>query len=179
MSRMRNYSDEEVKKLEEEVGGVLSDSYKRFLLSFDGTLPHKRFFVIGNGDTSRIHHFFGFECDDDGQCYPKFVGERYSVETLKLLPIADDPFGNYICLDISASKDGNGAIFFVEHESLNAEYINKTHLSGDYDSFIDALMSSDENDVYIKSAAPETWDDFEAQLEEMKRLRQLEISKKK
>lgn len=103
---------------EDEVGGRLPDDYRQFLLEFNGGKPNPGSFKISKsqgGDT--LHHAYGLHSG------PSYSSIRSAYRTFEgrvpksLVPIADDPFGNQICIGISGRWQGK--VCFWDHEKEN------------------------------------------------------------
>lgn len=104
--------DEKVKELEEKYIISLPNQYKDFLCKYNGGYTPKTKFKVGE-ISSDIRGFYG-------------VGNvKLSFDTIQigewieknLLPIAIDSFGNYLLIGLR--NDGNGKIFFCNHEAGN------------------------------------------------------------
>jgi SMI1-KNR4 cell-wall len=105
-----------IARLEQKLGYALPESYRQFLLQFNGGKPEKRLLTFVERDheaTAAIKYFFA-DCD---------IG-LYSIEVkLKTysgripegyLPIACDSFGNLLLLSLSGEH--RGEVYFWDHE---------------------------------------------------------------
>ncbi|MEG2292872.1 MAG: SMI1/KNR4 family protein [Carnobacterium sp.] len=100
----------EVSNFEQKYDLQLPDSYKKFLLKYNGGNTPKSTFKI-NGVSSDIRAFYGF----------KNATKEYNFS---YLPIATDSFGNQIVITIS--EKNNGEIYFFDSEKSEYEYLTKT-----------------------------------------------------
>lgn len=111
---------------------VLPSEYLSFLLQANGGYPEDELvFPTGEvDDSSVLSHFYGLDpkCDDVlnlCECYETFV--QSGAISSEYLPIADDAFGNQICIQIGSHE--NGRIVFWNHEnskiSIIAESFNE------------------------------------------------------
>ena len=133
-------------KKEKEWGCKLPDSYRTFLLRFNGGRPKKDVFNFKNSNNgSNIDFFLGLVPDDDDldidehlDCYRKRLPESF-------FPIAYDSGGNLIC--ISTAADDIGKVYFWDHEleadinqGQSPETVDNTILiADDFDEFLHGL----------------------------------------
>lgn len=103
-------------KFEKNIGGILPDDFRSFILEHNGGKPIPSSFKISEkqGD-DHIHHMLGLH---NGPSYYR-IDDKWKVYKNRmpatLIPFADDPFGNAICVGISG-KD-KGKVFFWDHEN--------------------------------------------------------------
>lgn len=103
--------------IEDEVGVKFPESYRRFLLSFNGGRPVPAYFTVIEGGEivwMRIHFFFGI--DDSVEACDLLWNYRSFKDRLprKVISIANDETGNLFCLDLR--PEGNGRVLFWDHE---------------------------------------------------------------
>lgn len=112
-------SDGDIRKIEIVIGKCLPADYRLFLTRHNGGHPEPSCFKSSN-DTSSfngscVHYFYGVG-DEAPHCQL-----LTAFNTLKgrvpaeLIPIADDPFGNQICIAIQGEEIGS--IYFWDHET--------------------------------------------------------------
>jgi len=116
-----------------ELGRALPPSYRAFLAEQDGGRPVRNTFSFDQGDReqrSRVSSFLGV--------LPAPGGDLVEVAGMSgdlpadMLAIAEDEFGNSICLD------GDGRVQFWDHEE---EYGNVYEVAPDLQTFIDGLAA--------------------------------------
>ena len=110
----------ELKSIESKYGFNFPSQYRAFLLQHNGGRPEPaRFqFLDANGpySDSLVNWFLAIydgECDNFEKAFRALKVEHVRIPQ-NLVPIADDPFGNMIC--ISVSGDDVGAVYFWDHE---------------------------------------------------------------
>lgn len=135
-------SDARISEIEKELGISLPLQYRNFLLRYNGGHPIPDGFVFKEapyGDScvawflaidSELSNFVEtFEC----------MRDRMPRE---LIPIADDPGGNQICIAVAGPN--TGAVYFWDHEHEVDEgdvptYQNISLIANSFDEFIDSL----------------------------------------
>lgn len=135
-------SEEQLKTFERELGRPLPCQYRRFLLITNGGRPQKEEFIISSAECGDILNFFyGIGVGDDYGLMENWgVFEGRIADDL--LPIAEDPFGNQIC--ISLSSDDCGKMYFWDHEVEFTPDRAITPLDRTFDEFIDSLSEAQE-----------------------------------
>jgi len=111
-------SEIDISAVEKALNIKFPSAYREFLLKFNGGRPQPNHFVILNNpsDTHGIlEYFFGINAPD----YSDIIKQHsiYANRIPKnLFPIATDPGGNLICIDLVTNK-----IFFWDHEEESEE----------------------------------------------------------
>jgi len=106
-----------LKPVEREMGVEFPESYRRFLLAYNGGRPTPAYFTVvedGKSVWMRIHFFFGVD-DPIESCdllwnYETFRGRLPH----RVIAIANDECGNLFCLDLR--PEGGGKVLFWDHE---------------------------------------------------------------
>ncbi len=114
-------TEQSIARLESELGFPLPDDYRRFLVDFNGGRPEPSGFLFetseGSSD-SAIRYFFTLDNDE-------YYGILENLRDYKdripegLMPIACDPFGNLVLIDLGAKAVGT--IYFWDHEKESME----------------------------------------------------------
>lgn len=129
--------EETLIKFESTLGHILPAGYRDFLVKYNGGPPSPNYFEITAGDNiSKIHHFYGIH---DG---PEYLRLDVTNELLKdrlphnMIAIADDPFGNYICIGLS--QDNLGKIYFIEHDQplATSENLQYYEIADGFSNFV-------------------------------------------
>jgi SMI1-KNR4 cell-wall len=97
---------------------ILPKDYRIFLEDENGGIPYKKVFLIDKkqGEDS-IDIFFGLDIEKP------FLNLGYLIDVYSerflsgILPIGEDPFGNYICICLIG--ENYGKIYFYDHEVEN------------------------------------------------------------
>jgi len=137
-------SEEKIAAFEKGLGRPLPPQYRQFLISYNGGRPKIDEFGIPGQGSSQANFFYGIDVGKDYKCYEL----KKNVDVLKgripneLLPIADDPGGNQIC--ISLSPDDCGRVYFWDHEKELEPDQTVIPLADSFDEFIDSLRESEE-----------------------------------
>jgi cell wall assembly regulator SMI1 len=117
--------EEDIQQFEKKIVKKLPIEYRNFLLSHNGGIPLKKFFYLNDisYDKIWIDTFISLKKNKDST-----VGDLFWVYNIhqeldnfpkRLLPIADDPGGNMICISIG-EKD-YGYIYYWLHDSSFGE----------------------------------------------------------
>jgi len=135
---------------EKALGVRLPNQYREFLICANGGRWENRVFRISEEEgESEVHHVFGLH---DGPDFCRLdraweiVRERIPAS---LIPIADDPGGNKICLGIRG--DRRGKVFFWAHEwgsDHRGHAVQKytlIEISGSFASFVQGLKKQSDS----------------------------------
>lgn len=134
----------DVNALEQRLSKPLPESYRRFLLELNGGRPQPSEFEFeqyGKPQGSVVDWFFTLN-KEKPTYYTVDKMEIYSNRIPSdLLPIAFDPFGNLILLDLGAKSVG--AIYFWDHEKENCEgdpwWDNISYIAPSFTEFVTSL----------------------------------------
>lgn len=108
-------TNEDIKNVENKLNIIYPESYKEFIKYNNGGKPDKNRFTCEGDNSERIINYL-IDLSDKN---------NYSVVNLKdalphkLVPFADDPFGNVICF----SSDENYKIVFYHHETEEIVFV--------------------------------------------------------
>ena len=119
-------TSEDVAAFEREIGHTLPGDYRRFLETCNGGYVGGRFWFVGptpedESADAGVHHVGGLRDDHD---YLSLRDNRHAYQVEEdwirrgLIWIADDPFGNAICLGLEGLA--RGRIYFWDHENMPA-----------------------------------------------------------
>jgi hypothetical protein len=126
----RPATEQDVTHLEMAITAVLPADYRAFLLQHNGGYPKPSGFCNGQ---EVVNSFFGF-CEKNNCLLCNFYMTR-TVLPFDVIPIAGDPFGNYICL--ATSKPQAGKVFFWDHEGGASG--NLSELADSFSAFLDSM----------------------------------------
>ena len=134
---------------EKDIKADLPIEYREYLIKYNGGKPNPDFFHLPDqkGD-SRIHHFYGLHrgpnylrLDVVNKDIPEFLSDNF-------ITIADDPFGNSICLGIkNIYRD---KIYYHDHEVVNCDCNDLILLANSFKELVDSLFewnNQDETDL--------------------------------
>lgn len=141
-------TEKELSRFESRLGAKLPESYRSFLLQYNGaTWVDKRFLVSPSEGSSNIHHVHGIHQG------PEYRQLESAIERFRgrmpdwCIPIADDEAGNQVC--ISVREDDKGRIYFWDHETNELVLVSAT-----FEQFLESLspepVSADEMDEIIE-----------------------------
>lgn len=137
----RNLTLEDIEAAEERLQLSFPEEYKVFLLKHNGGSPTPNRFKYndqeGRDSSSLINYFHAIydgRIDNLELKYQFLVSEGRLLK--KMIPIANDPFGNLICL--SAEGDDRGKVYFWDHE-LEPEIAGYENMGLIADSFSEFL----------------------------------------
>jgi len=135
--------DERLSKFETIIGSRLPEDYREYLLTHNGGKPTPCDFVISEKEGSdSLHVVYGIH---NGPSYANLeeVNAVYSKRIPdSLITIADDPFGNAICICING--ENLGKVFFWDHELESEDeeepsYDNISLLAASFSEFLGKL----------------------------------------
>jgi ankyrin repeat protein len=118
--RGKKLTEKRLAQLEKKLGIRLPDSYRAFLLEYNGGTPEPNGLCRKRkkNPTEVCHYFLqvdsGRDHDDWSRLFEQMKDKEAPVLPLRLAPIATDPFGNFFCISVSG-KDA-GKIYFWHHE---------------------------------------------------------------
>ena len=140
-------SAERLAAFERELGGKLPASYRAFLLAYNGGKPIPCHFLISEAEgTDLLDNVYGLH---DGPAYARLdaAWEVYKGRIpAALLPIADDPFGNVICLGRFGAYAGK--VYFWDHElelDRRSPFGNVTLIANTFTDFLAALRDPEDD----------------------------------
>lgn len=150
-------SNSDISELESYVGLEFPSDYKDYLLKYNGgrCSPDVFSFIENDKETnSSVDWFYGIH--DDGSYSLKSNIDIFKIEEKRMpkhiLPIAQDPFGNQIC--ISCGSGDYGKVYFWDHENevdyfLNDDndYTNLYYIADGFSKFLDSLISFEDIDI--------------------------------
>jgi SMI1 / KNR4 family (SUKH-1) len=125
-----------------ELGHRLPDSYREFLAMHDGGPPVQDRFVFrereGGRQRDRIAYFLGVAPSPDGDLL-ETAQALHGRAPSGLLPIAGDPYGNFLLLDTRDTEDG--AVWFWDHEreTDHPHESDLSHVASHFTTFLDGL----------------------------------------
>ena len=136
----------QVKKWETQWGIDLPDQYRAFLTSNGHTLfffkdvhftsIEKSSWTKRNG-TEGFNLFYGLEKDSYDL---KTIRERYRDNIPdELLPIADTPGGNQICIGVKKGETSYGKVYFWDHEARGPHENDLYLIADSFDAFINSF----------------------------------------
>lgn len=120
--RKEPVSLEQIEELEAVLGILLPNTYKAFLQHNHGARPSKKRFDSNQQEGHVLKTFLPITEQNKGNILEvlSWLKGRLSA---KLLPIASDQAGNYLCFDFTTSEP---EIVLWNHETLETEYVRST-----------------------------------------------------
>ncbi len=117
---------------ERSLGTKLPEAYRKHLLEHNGG------YVDGSRRLMILHHIHGIHDGPDWARFPDGSKNYYGgLVPEHLLPIADDPGGNLICIVLIGPD--RGAVCFWNHERADNPVESITQLAPDFDAFLRGL----------------------------------------
>jgi len=144
-------TEDAVKKLEFQIGTLLPKEYRAFLLKHNGGEPVPSDFKLGEDDITGLHHIYGiFEQDNHRDILNNYNVFKGRIKK-ELLPIADDSFGNQICIGIKNKYVGK--IYFWDHEFEGSFFKSKaiTLIANSFNDFLESLFQYVDPDESVLS----------------------------
>lgn len=145
----KKLNNDKILKFENELNIQLPLDYKNFMLKNNGGIPKKDWaFDFVDTETNSItsslitcfYVIYPEETDEDDDLRTIYQMHQEEEELPKdMLPIAEDPSGNVICMCVS--KSNFGRIFFCDHELEDTEtgYIVTYAIADSFSAFLDKL----------------------------------------
>jgi cell wall assembly regulator SMI1 len=104
--------------LEEQLGAKLPADYSAFLRQDNGGRPLEYEVTIPDWGATVINNFYGVGAP--GRSSLEFQSHRTAHRLPEaIIPIGDDPAGNYFCIGLQTPRAGK--VFFWDHEQLNED----------------------------------------------------------
>ena len=139
----------DITKLEEQFEINFPDEYRNHLLRYNGGMPKPDIFSFvedGKNTDSRVSFFYGIKSgdyDDLLDALLVFKGDHKRMPS-QIIPIAEDAFGNVIC--VSSGDRDYGHVYFWDHErevnynlSNDNDYSNLYFIAVDINTFLTNL----------------------------------------
>jgi hypothetical protein len=124
-------SENSLKALEDALGITLPKDYREMLQVCNAAKPKPSYFDIHNRRECIVDYMLNINSESSNSLLRSFKTLKTNSNGKILIPIAIDPFGNFIAYNFSSSKD-NPEIVFWDHETSNITFIArnfKTFLS--------------------------------------------------
>lgn len=135
---------EELEKTESRLGFKFPIDYKDFLLKHNGGTPKPNTFIFieKSIQSNSLVDFFHaiYDAGSDGNLELDYNYFRSSSRIPpNIVPIAGDPFGNFICLSVAGNDKGK--MYFWDHESepQNSSYENLSLIADSFTKFLSIL----------------------------------------
>lgn len=136
--------EDDIKTIETVIGNGLPTEYRYFLCKYNGGHPEPSCFNSLSENSSFsgscIHYFYGIgEKAQHAQLLTVINSCKRRIPA-ELIPIADDPFGNQVCIAIQG-KD-IGSIYFWDHEAEHypPTFQNVYKLASSFDVFVSSFF---------------------------------------
>ena len=130
-NRFGRLAAERLAAFEQSLGTKLPEPYRVHLQAHNGG------YVDGAREIQELHHVHGIHDGPDWARFPDSQAIYGGLVPRHLLPVADDPGGNLICLVLHGSN--RGAVCFWDHESAGDPDEGLTELAPDFDAFLRGL----------------------------------------
>lgn len=133
----------DIQKLEEKLDISLPSDYRSFLLSYNGGKPDPAAFPLPENPVDTHAMVDWFYCIHDGDPYDleTFLNIMTTRIPNGLLPIAIDPGGNQICIQVVG--DERGKIYFWDHEEEPfhdpQDYDGTLLIANNFSEFLDSF----------------------------------------
>ncbi len=123
-------TDEIIKSVESSLKTNFPEDFLLIIKKYDGGYPNPNKITI-DGNVEIVNNLVSFLEDDVSFVVDIFEETEYLKNT-KLIPIAEDPFGNLFCYDFNG---GRSEIVFWDHEKFN----DKKFVCNNFTEFIQML----------------------------------------
>jgi cell wall assembly regulator SMI1 len=142
----------DLESFEKKLGCRLPTEYRDFLLVHNGGKPDPSDFQLGIEEADSLHHVYGLNTKNHSDIKNSFNCFKGRIPR-QLLPIADDPFGNQICIGISGKH--RGRVYFWDHEkeTVLRKFKATTILAASFGEFLNSLFEYiDPSETEIETA---------------------------
>jgi cell wall assembly regulator SMI1 len=122
----------DIQLLEEKIEHKLPSDYISFLVKYNGGAPSPNLFLINEKEKEdSVSMLYGITEKKSYDLWRNFALSLGEIPQA-IMPIGEDPGGNFICIGIL--PENSGTIFFLDHETNNVIAIAKN-----IDNFLDSL----------------------------------------
>lgn len=127
-------SEKTVKQVQDRLGVVFLEAYIDFILLHPGGRPRPNSTQLPKGRQITIKSLLPLEATRQGNVLQvlEWLSDRLPP---KLVPVVDDNFGNYFCLDYR--QEGKPSVVFWDHEVLNSP---GAYVSNTFEEFLSSLI---------------------------------------
>jgi hypothetical protein len=132
----RDANEADVSHFEMSIAARLPDDYRDFLLRYNGGYPRPSKF---RGGDEVLSHFFGLWQKHADLNYELLAHRGFIPEGT--IPIASDPFGNSILLEVA--RPNLGRIWFWDHERSGEPAKAVSLLANSFTEFVESLVPVD------------------------------------
>lgn len=147
LNSVAKISNSELSKIEKKLGLKFPEDYKSFIINANGGVPERDMLydfydeVTEIENTSVIRRFYSICNDDYKYNLEKILNTMREEQAIAkdMLPIADDPLGNLLC--ISVGERDYGAVYYLNHEFEDIEtgFLMKSKIADSFSDFINSL----------------------------------------
>lgn len=114
-----NIQNTDIQEFEKKSGFIFSESTKKIILDFNNGRPQKKQFDTENSKGKIFEKLLSFNQSDIENVFKTYDSLVNQIPK-KMIALALDPFGNYICIDQEQH------VFLWLHESKSTEKTNRT-----------------------------------------------------
>lgn len=115
-------SEENIVMVEKKIGFQLPRDYVKLVMKYNGGRPRPKRFDTNDSFDRVFKSLISLNPNDPGNLFSvlEWLGDRIQRS---LVPIAEDPSGNYLCYDFSRSKP---IVVFWSNESRSIEFVSNS-----------------------------------------------------
>jgi hypothetical protein len=109
------HDEHSISEMEEMIGAKFPEDYVACVKQYNRAYPSIKVFRTAGGIERVFSNLLGFNKDDGASIFVTYdLFLTYHEKHKEWLPFAEDPFGNYICFDMSTDP---WAVVFWDHET--------------------------------------------------------------
>lgn len=142
----KKISEQDISKLEADVGCTLPADYKAFLLEFNGGRPRPNLFPVKSFEngTASVHTLLGIDRESESSRIDWHLREYGDRIPSELLPIGYSDTNDILCIALSGESVGNIYYWDSLNEVSKGSYDNIHHVATSFKEFLESLFEDED-----------------------------------
>ncbi len=133
-----------VKKLEHSLGVSFPKKYVEIVSKFPMGHPDKMCFDMPGRQEAVFSRLLEIPLDNNGGIYSDYNFISRNLESSRIIPFAEDPFGNFICFDYHDTNSNPSVVFWDHEADSDAGEESLKFVANSFDEFLDMLYEPDD-----------------------------------
>ncbi|MEC1458119.1 MULTISPECIES: SMI1/KNR4 family protein [Bacillus] len=139
-------NEEQIQQVETKLGIKFPKDYKECVMQNGGGTPTPEVFDAGERKDAVFGYLYSFHEDSDSFIINAYNRYRDGRMADRLIPIADDAFGNEICFDFRASETNPPVVFWDHEEAFENPEAAVTYVCDNFTELINSLREYEEEE---------------------------------